>query len=103
MRHTDSNASGSSFFGEYINCSLKVMRLVLGVEDSDFVSGDDKVQHEWIRETDNGDVVTFYDYKIYRTITDDEIISWHIGGYNKQSCVDARLELEELMVVHIGG
>lgn len=103
MRHTDSNASGSSFFGEYINSPLKVMRLVLGVEDSDFVSGDDKVQHEWIRETDNGDVVTFYDYKIYRTITDDEIISWHIGGYNKQSCVDARLELEELMVVHIGG
>jgi len=103
MRHTSSRASGTSFFGEYIKTSLKVMRSILGDESSNHFSGDGKVQYEWIRETDNGDVVTFYDYKHYRKIMENEVISWHIGGYNKQSTIDARLELEELMVIHIGG
>ncbi len=97
MKKTTDRGVGTSFYGEMIHSTLVEMRKVLGDEDYGFVSGDGKVQYEWIREMDNGDIVTFYDYKHFRPIMDNEMVSWHIGGYNKESCMLARYEIEMLM------
>ena len=44
-------------------------------------------------ETEGGELFTVYDWKEYRTLDEDEIIEWHIGGYNEASTIDALNEM----------
>ena len=46
-------------------------------------------------ETKNGDVFTVYDWKEYRSLSESEVIEWHIGGFNKISTEQAKSEIRE--------
>jgi hypothetical protein len=100
MKPTKDNAIGTSFYGDYIHSTLKELREVMGEENKDYQSGDGKVQYQWILEMENDDIITIYDYKEYRSIDENEIISWHIGSHNKQSSMNARYEIEMLLYKH---
>lgn len=93
MKNTKDSGSGTSFFGDYINSSLIEMRKLLG-EDRPY-GGD--TRHEWVMETSGGEIVTFYDWRLQREITDLEKVAWHIGAKNKQASLDAKQEMDALL------
>lgn len=92
MKQTKQSPVGTSYHMHTISATVNQLKSVLGEPEYNPNDGRDKVNFEWEMETDNGDVFTVYDYKEYRTISEDEIIEWHIGG--KSSSVTALAQSE---------
>ena len=93
MKPTKKLANGTSFHNDVFNASVSDLRKILGEPDYDDNSGDDKVNFEWVMQTDNGNVFTVYDWKEYRILDEDEIIEWHIGGHNGSVTAEALNEI----------
>jgi hypothetical protein len=85
-------ANETSFHGTTFKATPSQLIESLGEMDYEG-SGDDKTSMEWIRELDNSDVFTIYDWKYYRKIGMDEEITWNIGGHNKTVTDSAKKEL----------
>lgn len=68
---------GSAFFGAVVAITAAQIAAKFGRAHC---SGD-KVDHEWIFEADDGDVVTLYDWKVYGEPADE----FHVGGRNSAS------------------
>jgi len=94
---TNKEISGTSFHGTSIVCTPKELKNILGEPTYEDNTGEDKVNLEWVCETQNGKVFTIYDWKEYRPIHEDEEIEWHIGGYTGSDTRDAYDELSELL------
>ena len=78
----DADINGTSFHDVTINCSFKQLVNKLG-EPHCYNSSEDKVRYEWFFTSDNGKVVTLYDWKTYSSAPS----LWHVGGLNKQETV----------------
>jgi hypothetical protein len=98
MKKTNKSADGTSFFDVTIRSTINILTDALGHPDYYQNTGEDKVNVEWICETENGDVVTIYDWKEYRTIGVDEEVEFHLGGYNKQNTLEGKAELKAIPV-----
>lgn len=98
MKTTKKEVGGTSFHGTVMNCSVSTLKKVLGEPVYDGNTGDDKVNFEWNMETNDGDVFTVYDWKEYRSINEDEVIEWHIGGFNESATKEAKYEIREAIV-----
>jgi len=98
MKKTFKEIGGTSFHGTTINCSVSTLRKVLGEPEYSGNDGEDKINFELEMETNDGDVFTVYDWKEYRSINEDEIIEWHIGGSNKSATEEAKYEIREAIV-----
>ena len=96
LRKSESKAIGTSFHGITIRGSVNQLSEVIG-EYSKLNSGDGKVVYQWILETDEDEVVTVYDWKMYREVGMDEEIEWNIGGHSKKSTEKAREEILKLL------
>ena len=92
---TTERASGTSFHGTEFRASANEIIAILGEPTYDENNGSDKVNLEWVCETDEGDVFTIYDWKEYRQIGMDEKIDWHIGGHSGLVTKKAVMELEK--------
>lgn len=97
MRKTKKDMSGTSFYGCTITAKVSDMLSVLGLPDYDTNNGEDKVNYEWEMETEAGNAFTVYDYKEYRKLRPNDLIDWHIGGFNSESTDEALEELEEAL------
>ena len=95
MKKTFKEVTGTSFHDSVINCSVSTLKKVLGEPDCDINDGEDKVNFEWDMETSNGDVFTVYDWKEYRSLNENEMIEWHIGGMSKAITEQAKREIRE--------
>ena len=93
MKKTSKSISGTSFHGTTITTSYKKLCEVIGEPTYSHNSGDDKVNFEWVMETDSGEVFTIYDWKEYRPISGEETIEWHIGGFDSATTQKALLDL----------
>jgi hypothetical protein len=82
-RKTKKGASGTSFHDTVLKCSVNDLIAILGEPTIEDNTGEDKVNFEWICETEEGDVFTIYDWKEYRRISREETIEWHIGGMSR--------------------
>ena len=82
MKSTTKSPNGTSFHNDVFNASVSDLRKILGEPVYSGNDGEDKVNFEWVMETDNGDLFTVYDWKEYKVLDEDEIIEWHIGGDN---------------------
>jgi hypothetical protein len=101
MAHTIQNterANMTSFHGTEFRASANEIIAILGEPTYDSNDGSDKVNLEWICETETGEVFTIYDWKEYRPIEMDEKIDWHIGGHNGRVTNAALKELEKFGV-----
>ena len=97
MKKTNRSVSGTSFHDVTIKTSIKALKAVLGEPT---YTGDpikDKVQVEWICETQEGNVVTIYDWKEYRILFQSEEVEFHIGGFTYFHTLDAKNELIKLL------
>ena len=93
MKPTTKSIAGTSFHDTTIVASLKQIIEMCGEPYDESNTGEDKVNYEWIMETEDGNVFTIYDWKEYRPITLNERITWHIGGDNRQITEQAKSEL----------
>ena len=82
-RKTKKGASGTSFHDTVLKCSVNDLIAIFGEPTREDNTGDDKVNFEWICETEEGDVFTIYDWKEYETPMGS--YDWHIGGKSKQA------------------
>lgn len=74
-------ANGTSFHGTEFRATVNQIVSVLGEPTIAENTGEDKVNFEWICETETGEVFTIYDWKEYRPLDLDEPIDWHIGAH----------------------
>ena len=96
-KFTNKTSSGTSFYG--IEFSATPQQLVDLFPDSynEQNDGEEKTNFDFTLETESGDVFTIYDWKEYRPLEMDEVVEWHIGGFNEQSCKQGKQEVLELL------
>ena len=80
MKQTDKSANGTSFHNHTFSATVGDLRKALGEPYCEQNDGEDKVNFDWIMETEDGEVFTVYDWKEYRQLDENEDIEWHIGG-----------------------
>lgn len=97
MKKTNKTANGTSFHDTTITTTPKILKALLGEPDIEENDGSDKVNMEWVRETDTGYVFTVYDWKEYRPLRDNDMVEWHIGGNNKKITDRAAREIQQAM------
>jgi hypothetical protein len=93
MKRTDKSPTGTSFHGTTIKATVNELYEILGEPDCVCNDGQDKSNYDWTGETLFEDVFTVYDWKEYRPISSDEIITWHIGGKSLMVTETARQEI----------
>jgi len=83
---------GKTFHGVTIRATVDQLTKAFG-EPYDSNSGEDKVNFVWDMENNEGEVFTIYDWKEYRVLKSDEIVTWHIGAKSKSDSNVAEREL----------
>jgi len=73
--------SGTSYQGSVMT-SLSNLKNIFEAPSVTYADIDSKTRNEYLIEFDDGLVATIYDYKEYRAYDDDEILEFHIGGFN---------------------
>ena len=96
LRKSESRVIGTSFHGISINGSINQLSKVIG-EPTKINSGDGKTVFQWVMETDEDEVITIYDWKMYREVGMDEEIEWNIGGHSKKSTEKTREKILKLL------
>lgn len=97
MKATKQSADGTSFHHTIVSATINELTAVFGQPTHDNNDGQDKVNVEWVLETDSGYPITIYDWKEYRAIGEDELIEWHIGGHSVSITEEAKKEIEALL------
>jgi hypothetical protein len=98
MKKTNKTADGTSFHNVTIKSTINILTDTLGHPQYYQNTGEDKVNVEWICETESGNVVTIYDWREHRTIGVDEEIEFHLGGHNKIDTIEGKIELDTVPV-----
>ena len=91
---TNQNANGTSFHDVTFKATVNQLISVLGEPHWVDNTGEDKVNFDFVFETEEGDVFSIYDWKEYRVLDLDEAIEWHIGAYSKSV---SNVALEEVL------
>jgi hypothetical protein len=92
-KKTYQSTDGTSFHGITIRASVEQLTKAFGDPSMEYNTGEDKVNFEWEMETDEGEVFCIYDWKYYRPLSSDEIVTWNIGAMSKSVSNDAEREL----------
>ena len=80
MAKVSDNFGGGSFHDHTIRTTVNRLAEAVGEPQNDYNGGDDKVNFEWDCETEDGTLFTIYDWKEYRVLDRDELITFHLGG-----------------------
>ena len=97
MKKTEKSANGTSFHDVTITTTINELVRVLGEPTYTGDPMEDKVSVEWICETEEGEVVTIYDWKEYRRLEDNELVEFHLGGHRKIHTLNGKEELVKLL------
>ena len=92
-KETNQSTNGTSFQDVTFKASVQQLTNAFGEPDYSSNTGEDKVNFEWVLETDEGNVFAIYDWKEYRKIDLDEQIEWHIGSHSRGISGDAKYEV----------
>lgn len=96
LRKSESFGIGTTFHEVTIRTTANQLLEVVG-ECSKIKSGDGKTTIQWILENEDNQVITIYDWKMFREVGMDEEIEWNIGGYTKESTEKAKEEILNLL------
>ena len=87
----------SSFHGTTIKTTVSNLIRVIGEPDAEVNDGRDKTNFDWYNLTLGGHKVTIYDWKEYRSISENERIEFHLGGHKQIHTLDGKDELLRLL------
>ena len=94
MKSTNKSTSGTSFFDTVLSETPANMIKLLG---EPHCIGGDKTNMEWEMETSDGTVFTIYDWKNYGGVSMDQVVEWHIGGFDRRDTLKAVEELRNAL------
>jgi hypothetical protein len=102
MKPTNKSLSGTSSFYQTVETTIEKLIQAIGQPTYDgrgkgYDADADKTQVEWDLETSTGEVISLYDYKEYKWLSNNEVVKFHIGSYNLEASVFAKTELENLL------
>jgi hypothetical protein len=100
-KKTNQSTNGTSFQNVTFKASVQDLTKVFGEPDYEDNTGNDKVNFEWVMETDNEEVFTIYDYKYYRKLDPTEQIEWHIGSHSRDISGEAQYEVMRELGNHV--
>ena len=92
-KKTNKSTDNTSFHGITVRATVNQLIQAFGHPSMEYNTGEDKVNFEWKMETDEGEVFCIYDWKYYRPLSSDEIVTWHIGAMSKSVSYDAEREV----------
>lgn len=92
-KKTNQSTNGTSFQDVTFEASVNQLTNIFGEPDYGYNTGEDKVNFEWVLETDEGNVFVIYDWKEYRELNLDETIEWHIESNSRSISSDAQYEV----------
>lgn len=98
MKKTNKSISGTSFHDSTVIATVDQLIHVLGEPTDDSNTGEDKVNFEWEMELETGEVFTVYDWKEYRMLRTDEMIEWHIGGFDVHATNQAARQINQALL-----
>ena len=84
MKQTTNSTTGTSFHDTVITTTVNKLIKAIGKPYMHSNLGNDKINFEWKMELEDGTIFTIYDYKEYRKLDLDELIEFHIGGFDVQ-------------------
>jgi hypothetical protein len=87
----------TSFHDVTIKTSINKLTKILGEPSIQDNTGKDKVNVEWEVITEDGVVGTIYDWKEYRRLDRDDLVEFHIGGFNKSDTLIIKNKLKQLL------
>ena len=96
-KHTNNSSSGTSFYGVVFSATPQQLIDLFPNSFHSQNDGSDKTNFNFTLETESGNIFTIYDWKEYRPLAMDEVIEWHIGGFNEQSCMQGKAEVLTLL------
>jgi hypothetical protein len=96
-KHTKHIGNVTSFHGVVLSATPQELVNLFPDSFNEQNDGSDKVNFDFTLETESGDVFTIYDWKEYRSLKMNELIQWHIGGYDEQTCLQGKAEVLELL------
>jgi hypothetical protein len=96
LKHSEL-VNGTSFHDVTIITSINQLTNLLGEPSIEDNSGEYKVNVEWEVITEEGTVGTIYDWKEYRRLDRDDIVEFHIGGFNKSDTLIVKDKLKQLL------
>ncbi len=79
---SDKSSVGTSFHGTTIDSSLNELIELFGEPQYKSYDTDEDMQYEWTLEDQDGNIITVYDWKEDRDISETEIITFNVGGAN---------------------
>lgn len=97
LKHTRKSGVGTSFHGSTIRTTVGKLKKLFPNSYEEQNDGRDKTNYDFILEDADGNIVTIYDWKEYRPISDDEMIYFHIGGKNQDITQRAKSYLESII------
>ena len=96
-KHTIQSGGGTSFHGVVFLATPQQLVDLFPDSYNEQNDGEDKTNFDFTLETESGDVFTIYDWKEYRPLEMNENIQWNIGGHNKDTCLQGKAEVLELL------
>lgn len=96
-KKTYQSTDGTSFHGVAIRASVDQLTKAFGDPTIVDNTGEDKVNYEWDMETEEGEVFAIYDWKYYRPLSSDEIVTWNIGAKSNAVSWDAFEEIRKAL------
>ena len=97
MKATTQSSNMTSFHGHTFRATVNEIIEFCGDPDSVCNDSGDKVQYDWVFETEDGRVFTIYDWKEYRLFGPDETIEWHIGAHDSYTASTGLKEILEAL------
>ncbi|HUM53498.1 MAG TPA: hypothetical protein PK431_16890 [Chitinophagales bacterium] len=94
MKETNQSAVGTSFHMITVSATVEQLQAILGTPAYSDNDGEDKVNFSWQMETNEDNVFTVYDWKEYRPISKNELITWHIGSKSLTTSLTAFDEIQ---------
>ena len=94
MKTTIQTSHMTSFHNVTVVASIEELMELLGEPKYHTSDVTEKVQYDWVMETNSGSVFTVYDWKEYRELDKTEDIEWHIGARDFASSMDGAHELQ---------
>ena len=97
IRETRKSTGGTSFHGTVINAKVGTLKTLFPNSYYEQNDGMDKSNYDFTLELEDGDVFTIYDWKEYRPLDDNDVIEFHIGGFNKDVTEKAKEALQKMI------
>lgn len=96
-RKTTKSISGTSFHGTVIKATPSELTTLFPDAYHEQNDGSDKTNFDFYLETESGEPFTLYDWKEYRKLDMNEVVEWHVGGFDEATTITAAREVNNLL------